>query len=142
MIERDRLSDAELAGLGEADLETLRRSLLAAGDERFELVLRRLVVHAVPAVELVCRQRGSQRGLSAAQVGLAIEDACARLLLRLHRPDKLAPVSAIAAELAADCVDAQQPQRAEPSRLAPKSPQLRLIRHDGRPFERNNWRTS
>lgn len=142
MIEPDRLGAAEFADLGEGELETLRRSLLASDDEHFELVLRRLVVRVVPAIEQVCRQRGEQRGLTGAQIGLAIEDGCARLLLRLHRPDRLAPVSAIAAEIAADCVDAQQPRPAGPRRLAPESPQLRLVRRDGQRFERNDWRTS
>src|SRR4051794_2328886 len=104
----DRLTDAVLAGMDDLALEVLRRSALREGDEHYELILRRLVVRGVPAIELVCREEGERHGLASTQIGLAIEDACARLLLRLHRPDELPSVSAMAAELARECIAAQQ----------------------------------
>jgi hypothetical protein len=137
----ERLTDAVLRGLDDAALEVLRRSTLREGDERYELILRRLVVRGVPAIELVCREEGERRGLSRMQIGLAIEDACARLLLRLHRPDKLPSVSATAAELARDCIAAQQPPP-EPPPLVDEQPRLRLVRGDRKLFAPNDWRTS
>lgn len=137
----DRLTDAVLRGLDDAHLEVLRRSALRQGDEDYELILRRLVVRGVPAIELVCREEGEQRGLSSTQIGLAIEDACARLLLRLHRPDELPSVSAMAAELARECIAAQQPGPPAPP-LVDEQPRLRLVRRDRKPFSPNDWRTS
>lgn len=141
--DHERLTDSVLRGLDDAALEALRRSTLREGDdERYELILRRLVVRGVPAIELVCREEGQRRGLHRTQIGLAIEDACARLLLRLHRPDKLPSVSAMAAELARDCIAAQQPPSPTAAPLVDEQPRLRLVRRDGKPFSPNDWRTS
>jgi hypothetical protein len=145
MSSRDHklLTDSVLRGLDDAALEILRRSTLReSDDERYELILRRLIVRGVPAIELVCREEGQRRGLHRAQIGLAIEDACARLLLRLHRLDELPSVSAMAAELARDCVAAQQPLSTTSMPLVDEQPRLRLVRRDGNPFSPNDWRTS
>lgn len=136
-----RLTDSVLRGLDDAALEVLRRSTLREGNERYELILRRLVVRGVPAIELVCREEGERRGLARTQIGLAIEDACARLLLRLHCPDKLPSVSAMAAELARDCIAIQQPSPEAPP-MVDEQPRLRLVRPDRRPISPNDWKTS
>lgn len=136
------VTDAALRRLDDYQLETLRLSMLRDSDERYEPVLRQLVIRGVPAIERICRQQGEELGLSRTQIGQAIEDACARLLLRLHRSEALPPVSAIAAQFASQCTQAQQPSPPGPPRLASERPELRLIRRDGRPISRNDWRTS
>ncbi len=141
-LESDRVTDAVLRRLDDTELEVLRCSMLRDRDERYEGVLRQLVIRGVPAIERVCRQGGEGLGLSATHIGQAIEDASARLILRLHRPEKLPAISSIAAHLAAQCIDAQKPQGHAPPRLAPERPKLRLVRNDDRPINRNDWRTS
>jgi hypothetical protein len=124
MPDPQRHDEVLLRRLDDLELEVVRHQFLLDRDERFELVLRLLVVRAVPTIERVCRERGAALGLNRSKVGLAIEDASARLLLRLSRPDELPPVGAIAAQIAALCADAQRPQL------------------DGRPVPLNDWRTS
>ena len=123
---RDPQRDDEvlLRELDDLELEIVRHQFLLDRDRRFELALRLLVVRAVPTIERVCRERGVALGLNGPKVGLAIEDASARLLLRLSQPDELPPVGAIAAQIAAACADAQRPQL------------------DGKPLPLNDWRTS
>ena len=123
---RDPQRDDEvlLRGLDDLELEIVRHQFLLDRDERFEAALRLLVLRAVPVIERVCRERGVTLGLNRSKVGLAIEDASARLLLRLSQREELPPVGAIAAQIAAHCVDAQRPQL------------------DGKPLPLNDWRTS
>jgi hypothetical protein len=124
MGEPQRHDEALLRRLDDLELELVRHQFLVDRDERFELALRLLVVRAVPVIERVCRERGVVLGLARPKVGLAIEDASARLLLRLTQPEELPPVGAIAAQIAAHCADAQRPQL------------------DGKPLPLNDWRTS
>lgn len=123
---RDPQRDDEvlLRGLDDLELEIVRHQFLLDRDERFEVTLRLLVVRAVPVIERVCRERGVALGLGRSKVGLAIEDASARLLLRLSQPEELPPVGAIAAQIAARCTDAQRPHL------------------DGKPLPLNDWMTS
>ena len=124
MRDPQRHDEDLLRGLDDLELEILRHQFLLDRDERFEPVLRLLVVRAVPTIERVCRERGVTLGLDRSKVGLAIEDASARLLLRLSRAEELPPVGAIAAHIAARCTDAQRPHL------------------DGSPLPLNDWRTS
>ncbi len=133
--------------LDEAQLEVVRAGMIADGDERLELVIRVLVLRAVPVIERVCRKRGSDRGLTATQIHKAIDDASVRMLLRLKRPDRQPAVIAIAAEIATACVDAQEPQPAAAPRLASRRPDLRLAGELGDALERgrihpNDWSSS
>jgi hypothetical protein len=133
--------------LDDAQLEVVRVEMIADGDERLELVIRVLVLRAVPAIERVCRKRGGDRGLSGAQIQKAIDDAAVRMLLRLKRPDRQSTVTAIAAELATACVDAQEPQPAATPRLASRRPELRVAEELGHAIKRgrihrNDWRGS
>ena len=86
------------------------------------LVIRELVLRAVRVIESVCRARGTDRGLSREQILKAIDDASVRVLLRLNRPDRQPAVTAVAAEIAAACVDAQTPAAPAQPRLAPRRP--------------------
>jgi hypothetical protein len=144
----DRNDERALRHLDDLALEEIRVAMLADGDPRIDTVIRELVMRAVPAIESVCRTRGNHRGLTPAQTGKTIEDATARLLLRLGRQDRLAPVTALAAEIAAACVDAQEPAAsATPPRLAPRQPDLRLADQLGDALvsgrlRRNDWRNS
>jgi hypothetical protein len=144
----DRHNDElALRGLDDLALEEVRVQMVADGDARLDLVIRELVLRAVCAIESVCRTLGADRSLSREQILKAIDDASVRLLLRLKRPDRQPAVTAVAAEIAAACVDAQQPEAPAPPRLAPRRPQLRLTDQLGDALKRgrlrrNDWRNS
>ena len=133
--------------LDDAELEIVRVEMIADRDERLELVIRALILRAVPVIERVCRRRGSDRGLTATQIQKAIEDASARVLLRLARPDHQPAVSAVAVEIATACVEAQEARSPAPPRLASRRPELRLADELGEAVKRgrispNDWRSS
>ncbi len=133
--------------LEDAQLETFRADMITNGDARLELVIRVLILRAVPVIERVCRKRGRGRGLTDTQIRKAIDDASVRTLLRLKRPDRQPAVTAIAAEIATACVDAQEPQSATPPRLASRRPELRLASELSDALTRgrirpNDWRSS
>lgn len=126
------IQDLALGGLSDAELEATRLSSLQNADGRFEPVVQLLLVRAVPVIEMICRERGAARGLRREQTLLAIGDASARLVLRMRRPVRQPTVGAIAAQLAAECVDAQTAGRTNGHRLALPHPHLRLVREDAR----------
>lgn len=117
----------KLADLDDLELESRRLVFLSAGDARSELAVVLLCVRAVPVIELVCRERGATRGLGHDRTLLAVEGAAARLLLRLHRMVPLPPVGAIAAQLAAACVDSQSVRTANRHQLAAGRARLALV---------------
>src|SRR4051794_20135160 len=139
--------DLALRRLDDLALEEVRVQMVADSDSRLDLVIRELVLRAVRTIESVCRTRGDDRGLSREQVLKAIDDASVRVLLRLERPDRQPAVSAVAAEIAADCVSAQEPAAPAPPRLAPRRAQLRVADQLGDALKRgqlrrNDWRNS
>ena len=146
-MEHDRHDEYALPGLDDMQLEAIRSEMISDHDERLELAIRALVLRAVPVIERVCRKRGTDRALSRVQISKAIEDASVRMLLRLNRPDRLPPVTALAAEIAAACIDAQQPTSPTGPRLATQRPDLRLATalgdavKDGR-VRPNDWSNS
>lgn len=147
MYNFDRNSEQFLRRLDDLALEEVRAQMVLDGDERLDFVIRELVLRAVRAIETVCRSRGADRGLSREQVLKSIDDASVRLLLRLKRDDKQPPVTAVAAEIAAACVDAQVPEAPAPPRLAPRRASLRIADRlgdavDRGDLRRNNWRNS
>ena len=146
MFHRDRIDEAALRCLDDIALEDGRVWMVADEDPRLDLVLRELMLRATQAIESVCRNRGSDCGLSREQVMKSIEDASVRLLLRLMRGDRQAPVTAVAAEIAASCVDAQERQTWPEPRLAARRPVLRVADEPSAeikraPVRNNNWRT-
>ena len=140
-------TELALRRLDDLALEAVRVQMVGYGDGRLDLVIRELVMRAVRVIESVCRTRGNERGLSRDQILKSVDDASVRLLLRLKRPDHQAPVTAVAAEIAAACVHAQQPAAPAPPRLASRRPELRVADElgdalsDGR-LRRNDWRNS
>jgi hypothetical protein len=147
MYSFDRHDEHALRRLDDAALEEVRVQMVAHGGGRLEIVIRELVLRAVRTIESVCRTRGSDRGLSREQTLRSIDDASVRLLLRLGRPERQPPVTAVAAELAAACVDAQSSKPPAPPRLAPRRAQLRLADRLGDAIKRgrlrrNDWRSS
>ena len=136
-----------LTALDDSQLEAVRIQVLDFDDDRIEQVIRLLVMRALPILEWVARSRGTDRGLGRAEVVAAIEDATARLLIALSRDEHQRPIRAMAAGLAAECVDAQVPRPPQPPRLAPRTPELRLLSGlgdalEGQEIKRNDWRHS
>lgn len=147
MTQFDRAEEQALQALDDLQLEVVRAATVANRDERFEAVVRVLIGRAVPAIERVCRTRGKARGLGAVEIAKAIEDAATRTLLRLARPDRQPPVRALATEIAAACMAAQQPRPSSPPRLASRHPDLRVVNQLGQAIDkgqvrRNDWRGS
>lgn len=143
----DRPEEHAFRRLDDIELEAVRVQMIADGDSRLDLVIRELVLRAVRVIESVCRTRGTDRGLSRDQILKSIDDASVRLLLRLKRPDRQPPVTAVAAEIAAACVSTHEPAPPVPPRLASRRPELRVAEQlgkalsDGR-LRRNDWSNS
>ncbi|MEA2440127.1 MAG: hypothetical protein QOH76_1551 [Thermoleophilaceae bacterium] len=143
----DQHDEHALRRLDDVALENLRVEMVAEGDGRLDVVIRELVLRAARVIESICRTRGRDLGLSREQILKAIDDASARLLLRLKRPDRQPAITAVAAAIAAACVDAQPSEESGPPRLAPPRPQLRVAEQLGEALKRgrvrrNNWRNS
>ncbi|HEX3853856.1 MAG TPA: hypothetical protein VHW01_22990 [Polyangiaceae bacterium] len=143
----DSHEEPAIRRLDDLALEELRVQMVSDSDARLDVVIRELVLRAVRVIESVSRTRGAARGLAREQILKAIDDASVRLLLRLKRPDRQRAVTAVAAEIAAACVDAQTPETPAAPRLAPPRPELRIAEQLGdalerRRLRRNNWRNS
>lgn len=144
-MERTDRHEEDFRSLDDLQLESLRVEMLNRNDERLEALLRVLVMRAVLVIEKICRLQGIDLGLGRIEINRAIEDASARLLLRLARPERVIAISALAARLATSCVQAQQPQPAP--RLAPRRPQLRVVDQLGEAVQKgrvkpNDWTSS
>jgi hypothetical protein len=127
MAEFDPIEERAIEMLDDLQLEVVRVETVAANDERFEVILWNLCLRGVAVIERVCRTRGEASGLSEQEIELAIEDAAARLLLRLSRAEPQPQVHALAAEIAAACVERSWPSQRSAPRLTPQTPQLRLV---------------
>lgn len=141
---RDELA---LRRLDDLALEEVRVQMIADRGARLDVVIRELVLRAVRVIESICRTQGTERDLSNEQILKAIEDATARLLLRLARPDRLRGVTALGAEIADECVAAQTPQPTASPRLASRQPKLLVVDQLGDAVKRgrlrrNNWSDS
>jgi hypothetical protein len=143
----DRHDEYALRRLDDVELEEGRVQMVADDDSRLDIVIRELLLRSTRAIESVCQERGIGRGLSRGQILKSIEDASVRLLLRLKRPDRQAAVTAVAADIAASCVDAQEPEAPTAPRLAARYPELRFpdeiddVLKRG-PLRHNSWRKS
>jgi hypothetical protein len=127
MAEFDPIDRRAVELLDDVQLEALRAKTVSADDERFEFVLWNLCLRGVAVIEKVCRTRGEACGLSEREIELAIEDAAARMLLRLSRLEPQPQVHALAAEIAAACVERSWPSQKHAPRLTHRTPHLRLI---------------
>ncbi|MGN6216460.1 MAG: hypothetical protein ACTHN7_05825 [Solirubrobacterales bacterium] len=127
MAQFDPIEERAIEMLDDTQLEAVRAETVGDDDERFEFVLWILCLRGVAVIERVCRARGAARGLSEQAVELAIEDAAARLLLRLARVEPQPQVHALAAEIAAVCVERPWPSQKCAPQLTPRSPALRLV---------------
>jgi hypothetical protein len=147
MAQFDPIEERAVEMLDDLHLEAVRAETVAADDERFEFVLWNLCLRGVPIIERVCRTRGKALGLSEQEIELATEDAAARMLLRLSRPDPQPQVHALAAEIAAECVERSWPSQRGGTRVSPRSPKLRLVRGLDEAIESgkvrpNDWESS
>ena len=147
MAEFDPIEERAIEMLDDVQLEAVRAETVAADDERFEFVLWNLCLRGVAVIERVCRTRGEACGLSAPEIELAIEDAAARLLLRLSRVEPQPQVHALAAEIAAACVERAWPSQKNAPRLTSRTPRLRFIKGFDEALETgkvrpNNWENS
>lgn len=128
MAQFDPIEAKAVERLDDVQLEAVRAETVAANDERFEFVLWNLCLRGVAVIERVCRNRGEACGLSDQEIELAIEDASARMLLRLSRFEPQPQVHALAAEIAVACVERAWPLQKSAPRLSARTPQLRLIK--------------
>lgn len=127
MAQFDPLEERAIEMLDDVELEAVRVKTVAANDERFEFVLWHLCLRGVAVIERVCRARGRASGLNDQEIELAIEDAAARMLLRFSRLEPQPQVHALAAEIAAACVERSWPSQRSAPRLTSRTPHLRLI---------------
>jgi hypothetical protein len=147
MAQFDPIEERAVEMLDDLQLEVLRAETVAEDDKRFEFVLWILCLRGVAVIERVCRARGMAQGLDEREVELAIEDAAARLLLRLARLEPQPEVHALAAEIAVTCVDRPWPTQRSTSRLTPDTPELRLVSEFAEAIESgrihpNDWENS
>jgi hypothetical protein len=127
MAQFDPIEERAVEMLDDLHLEAVRAETVGFDDERFEFVLWNLCLRGVPIIERVCATRGKALGLNEQEIELATEDAAARMLLRLSRPEPQPQVHALAAEIAAECVERSWPSQRGAPRVTPRSPQLRLV---------------
>jgi hypothetical protein len=109
-------------------LEQIRFDMAVRQDARLDDVANVLADRGAATIALTCQTLGGQRGLTARQISLAIQDAAVRLRARLGRGETLAPVDRLAAGIAKTCID-KQPDGPPPApRLAPRKPDLLVIK--------------
>jgi hypothetical protein len=124
--------EATLAACDEETLERHRRALVLALDDRRVAVIDHLMVRAMPVVARTTVRLADAAGMPRAATLMAGEEAAVTLLMRLHAPEPLAPVSELARTVAAVALRAHAagpgsvPATAPP-RLAHRRPDLRVI---------------
>jgi hypothetical protein len=135
----DRLDEAALRAHDDIALEAVRFELARDGDHRLGQVVRILTVRATSTIVPTCRKLGARRGIGASGQARAIADAVARVQIRLRRPEHLPVIDRLASGVARACVDAQQVASPAPPKLAPRAPELSVIKgmRDGT-VRRNN----
>jgi hypothetical protein len=145
MAEFNPIEEKAIEMLDDLQLEVVRMETVGDDDERFEFVIWNLCQRGLAVIERVCGVCGEARGLSEQEIELAIEDAAARMLIRLSRREPQPRIRALAAELAAACVERPWPSQKRGSRLAPRRPELRLVSEFAEAIEQlrpNDWRNS
>ena len=147
MPEFNPIEEKAIEMLDDVQLEAVRFETIAYEDERFEFVLWNLCRRGLAVIERVCGVCGEARGLSEQEVELAIEDAAARMLIRLSHPEPQPRIRVLAAELATACVERPWPSCMGSRRLSPQRPELRLVGELGTAIESgrirpNDWENS
>jgi hypothetical protein len=122
---------ATLGALDEEALERRRRALVLNGDEARLAVIDHLMMRGMPTVARTTVRLADAAGLPRGATLLAGEEAAVTLLMRLHAPEPLAPVTELARTVAAVAVRAHA-EGAEalaptPPRLTHRRPDLRVI---------------
>jgi hypothetical protein len=123
----DRLDEAILRTHDDVALEAVRFELARDGDHRLPQVVRVLAVRATPTIISVCGEVGAHRGVCAKNVDRAVNEALARLQMRLRRREHLPAVVTLAAGIARSCIDVQLADLPTAPKLAARAPDLRLI---------------
>jgi hypothetical protein len=106
-----------LARADERSLELWRHELVVNGDDRREAVIDELLRRATAFITRQTVRLGRDRGLSDPQIIAAGEEATVTLAMRLRRPTRLAPITALARKLAQHAILARAPERNQPPRL-------------------------
>lgn len=123
-----RLDEAALRAHDNVALEQIRFDMAARDDARLDQVAKVLAVRGAPVIALTCRKLGAQRGISPRQIGLAIDESVARLRARLLCKETQPDVERLAAGIAKTCVDRQPVNTPAAPRLAPRKPDLSVIK--------------
>lgn len=132
------IDETALAACDEATLERRRRALVLELDDRRIAVIDHLMVRAMPVVARTTVRLADAAGLPRAATLVAGEEAAVTLLMRLHTPAPLAPITELArtvaavairahAALAASASGADAAPAPAPPRLAHRRPDLRVI---------------
>lgn len=124
----DRLYEAALHAHDNTALEAVRFELARDGDHRIGQVVRVLAIRAASTVVLTCRELGARRGIGADGIARAIADAQTRVQIRLRRPEHLPAIDRLASGIARACVEAQPVAAPIPPKLAPRAPELTIIK--------------
>jgi|HubBroStandDraft_6_1064221.scaffolds.fasta_scaffold04544_2 hypothetical protein len=129
----NRFDEAALRAHDDTALEGVRFELARDGDHRLRQVVHVLAIRATSTIVLTCRELGARRGIGAGGVARAVADAQARVQIRLRRPEHLPAIDRLASGIARACVEAQPAAATVPPKLAPRVPELRVIKglHDG-----------
>ncbi|MCW2982739.1 MAG: hypothetical protein JWR63_309, partial [Conexibacter sp.] len=98
--------EAALAACDEETLERRRRALVLELDDRRVAVIDHLMVRAMPTVARTTVRLADAAGLPRAATLMAGEEAAITLLMRLHTPEPLAPVTELARTVAAVAIRA------------------------------------
>lgn len=140
--EREPLRRDLLADRPDTEIEILRKQAAANGDDPLlEACVEQLVLRGLPVLTAVARKHGSRTGLGGEEVNRAIEDASARLLAKLGRPDRLPTIPVLAARIARECVEAQRTLRKpRRPRLTMHRPHLRIAHNNGSDPSQNRRR--
>src|SRR4051794_13753251 len=109
-------------------LEQIRFDMAVREDARLDDVARVLAERGAATIALSCQTLGRQRRLTARQIGHAVDEAAVRLRARLRRAETLVPVDRLAAGIAKTCIDAQPVGPPPAPRLAPRKPDLSVIK--------------
>jgi hypothetical protein len=124
----DRLDEAALRAHDDTALEAVRFELARDGDHRLGQVARVLAIRATSTVVLTCRELGTHRGVGADGIARAITDAQTRVQIRLRRPEHLPAIDRLASGIARACVEAQPVAASVLPKLAPRAPELNVIK--------------